>query len=311
MFGRRGDEPGGGNRNGDNGAPEQRPAGPRPAAGPSGGPPEQRPPGPRPGPGHGGPAEQRPAGPRPGPSYAGIASPGAQPAAGTGVSPFADGIRVDSARRRPVGPAEAPTGEAPAAPEPQAPVRHDQPLPAVPPSAGGAHRAAVYRTAPEPPAPTAAPQAVASREGGQTMPETDESRKLTVGKGISLKGEISNCDTLVIEGNVEASLSDCRSLVVGESGVIVGTVMVEEATVAGRFKGKLTVAGVLSIKSGGQVRGEIRYGALQVESGGVLAGSTATSADPDEDGGEDAPRPAAPAGAGTFGMRTSTPGAHD
>ena len=236
---------------------------------------------------------------------------------GAGADVFADGIRVDSSRRRPPS-AETPAGgQAPtmsssdSGDRPPLVVRQSEPRPAVPPSAGGAHRAAVYRTAPDAPAETAAAAtetttAAAAPEGGETMTELDDSKKLLVGRGIVLKGEISNCDALVVEGTVEANLAGCRSLLIGESGVVSGKIQVEEATVAGRFKGSLAVREVLSIKSTGRVRGEVRYGALQVESGGVLAGSADTNTGGGgEDDGAEAPAPGA---AGGFGMRTTAPG---
>ena len=36
----------------------------------------------------------------------------------------------------------------------------------------------------------------------------DAEKKLTVGKGLSLAGEITSCDILVVEGKVEAKLTD-------------------------------------------------------------------------------------------------------
>lgn len=218
---------------------------------------------------------------------------------------FADGIRVETSRRRAPAPEDAatPAPESPTAPRPA-------PMPAVPPSAGGAHRAAVYRTAPDPAPPppeqvtTSAAPEVPTQQGEQAMADGDDSKRLTVGPGIRLKGEISNCDALIVEGNVEADLSACRSISVGESGVFNGTVRVEEATIAGRFEGKLVVSNVLSIKRTGRVRGEVRYGALQVEAGGVLAGSADTNEAGDaEEGaaGSEAPR-------ATFGTRQSPAG---
>jgi len=43
------------------------------------------------------------------------------------------------------------------------------------------------------------------------------SRKLTVGREIALSGEIASCDTLVVEGSVEANLQNCRDVDIAES----------------------------------------------------------------------------------------------
>ena len=108
----------------------------------------------------------------------------------------------------------------------------------------------------------------------------DEAKKLILGAGITLKGEISACDELVVEGQVEVNLTDSRMITVGKSGHFKGKVEVEEAVIAGDFDGNLVARQVLIIKSTGRVKGDIRYGALQVERGGVLTGTVdATDAD--------------------------------
>ncbi len=179
---------------------------------------------------------------------------------------FSSGIRVDAPTRRPRQ-AEANDGKGEAGQ-----VAEDSALPlAVPPSAGGAHRSAVYRTAPD---ETTATETVA-QTSEQGM-DGEASKRLTVGNGISLKGEISNCDALVVEGHVEANLTESRSVTVGQTGILKGTVEVEEATISGEFEGTLVVRNVLTITKTGRVRGEVRYGALQVEAGGVLAGTANT-----------------------------------
>ena len=98
----------------------------------------------------------------------------------------------------------------------------------------------------------------------------DESR-LTVGRNIRLKGEISACDVLVVEGEVEASVK-CRLLEVAKGGVFRGQADVETAEIHGHFDGQLTTAKVLKVMGGGRVEGRIRYAMIEVASGGQLGG---------------------------------------
>lgn len=95
--------------------------------------------------------------------------------------------------------------------------------------------------------------------------------QLVVGRGIRFKGEIKTCDTLVVHGDVEASLPG-RALKVGEVGVYNGTAEVELADIAGSFDGTLSVRGRLTIAATGKVTGTIRYGELAVEAGGQISG---------------------------------------
>ena len=99
-----------------------------------------------------------------------------------------------------------------------------------------------------------------------------EDRKLTVGKGLSLTGEISACDILVVEGKVEAKLSDGKLLEITESGQFRGTVEIENADIAGRYDGELTVHGRLTIRGTGRITGIIKYGELEVNAGGQVIG---------------------------------------
>ncbi|MCX7143375.1 MAG: polymer-forming cytoskeletal protein [Proteobacteria bacterium] len=99
--------------------------------------------------------------------------------------------------------------------------------------------------------------------------------KLTVGPDIKLKGaEITDCDTLVVEGRVEASMNS-RVIQIAESGVFVGKVGIEVAEIRGRFEGELTAHKRLVIHASGRVSGTIRYGTLSIEEGGELTGDIA------------------------------------
>jgi cytoskeletal protein CcmA (bactofilin family) len=96
--------------------------------------------------------------------------------------------------------------------------------------------------------------------------------KLVVGPEIKIKGvEISDCDTLVVEGRIEATL-DSRVLEITEHGVFQGTIAVDNAEIRGRFEGELTVRKQLVIHATGKCSGKIRYTKIKVEEGAELAG---------------------------------------
>ncbi len=102
-----------------------------------------------------------------------------------------------------------------------------------------------------------------AREGGS---------KLTVGPNIKLKGvEITDCDTLVVEGLVEATM-DSRVIQISEHGAFKGSAEIDIAEIHGEFDGNLTVRQKLVIYATGKVTGKIRYGKLVIEEGGQLAG---------------------------------------
>ena len=96
--------------------------------------------------------------------------------------------------------------------------------------------------------------------------------KLTVGPNIKLKGvEITDCDTLVVEGLVEATM-DSRVIQIAEIGSFKGSADIDIAEIRGLFDGNLTVRQKLTIYATGKVTGKIRYGKIVIEEGGQLSG---------------------------------------
>ena len=113
-------------------------------------------------------------------------------------------------------------------------------------------------------ASTAAPTAPLAEENGGS--------KLTVGPNIKLKGvEITDCDTLVVEGTVEATMNS-RVIKIAEQGAFHGTAEIDIAEIHGKFDGTLTVREKLVIYGSGKVSGTIRYGKVVIEEGGELTG---------------------------------------
>ncbi len=99
-----------------------------------------------------------------------------------------------------------------------------------------------------------------------------ESKKLIVGREIVLSGQITSCERLVVEGRVEASLTDSRLIEIAETGHFKGSAEIETADIAGRYEGTLTVRERLFIRSTGKVNGKITYGQIEIEPGGEIAG---------------------------------------
>jgi cytoskeletal protein CcmA (bactofilin family) len=96
--------------------------------------------------------------------------------------------------------------------------------------------------------------------------------KLIVGPNIKLKGvEINDCDTLVVEGLVEATM-DSRVIQIAEKGAFKGSAGIDLAEIRGDFDGELTVRQKLVVYATGRVTGKIRYGKLVIEEGGQISG---------------------------------------
>lgn len=134
-----------------------------------------------------------------------------------------------------------------------------QPRPGVNPNAAAASGSASAAAQ----TPAASQSAAAAKDGES---------KLTVGPNIKLKGvEITDCDTLVVEGSVEATM-DSRVIQISERGSFKGSADIDIAEIRGQFDGNLTVRQKLVIYSTGKVTGKVRYGKIVIEEGAQLTG---------------------------------------
>ena len=125
-----------------------------------------------------------------------------------------------------------------------------------------------------PPVPAAAHD-TAPKVPDKAAGEDRKEARLVVGPDIKMKGvEINDCDTLQVEGRIEATL-DARVLEITEKGVFNGTVAVDNAEIHGRLEGELTVRKQLVVHGTGRVSGKIRYARLKVEEGAEISGEIA------------------------------------
>ena len=122
------------------------------------------------------------------------------------------------------------------------------------------------------PEPELAPRPEVSPAPTAAKTEERKEARLIVGPDIKMKGvEVTDCDTLVVEGRIEATL-DSRVIQIAEHGVFAGTVAVDTAEIHGRLEGELTVRKLLVIHATGKVSGKVRYARIKVEEGAELCG---------------------------------------
>lgn len=124
----------------------------------------------------------------------------------------------------------------------------------------------------ESPASVSGKEIAAPVNKNASIAESVSDARLIVGPDVKLKGaEILDCDTLVVEGRVEATM-DSRVIRIAENGSFAGKVSIDIAEIHGKFEGELTARSQLIIHSTGRVSGTIRFGTLVVDEGGELCG---------------------------------------
>lgn len=146
---------------------------------------------------------------------------------------------------------------------------------------GGSHMGSSKPAAPALPSRTSSPDIPrritdipgAPRRSDRTRQAEESGKTLTVGRDICLNGQISSCETLVVEGRVEAELTEANLINVAETGTFVGKSDVQNADISGFYDGDLTVRNRLTLRPGGQIKGSVQYGTLVIEAGGEINGT--------------------------------------
>lgn len=95
----------------------------------------------------------------------------------------------------------------------------------------------------------------------------------TIGKGTTISGDIETYGNLRVEGKIIGNVK-CKSKVAqGESSVIEGNVMAQNAEFAGHVKGKVEVSELLILKPSSVIFGDIITNKLSIEPGATFNGT--------------------------------------
>ena len=80
----------------------------------------------------------------------------------------------------------------------------------------------------------------------------------TIGKGVTIKGELRTTEDLTFEGKIDGHVfcEDCV-VVFGATSEVVGHVIGQDVTVCGQFQGQIVATDVVDIREGADVRGQV------------------------------------------------------
>ena len=122
------------------------------------------------------------------------------------------------------------------------------------------------------------PGGIRAAGGAKSSAAVADSKQLIVGQDITLNGEISTCDKLVVEGRVEARLSDGQTMEITQSGFYKGSAKVVDALISGTFEGELQAQRCI-ITETGRVLGKLTYEVVEIQPGGRAVGTMAMLGD--------------------------------
>ncbi len=96
------------------------------------------------------------------------------------------------------------------------------------------------------------------------------SQQNTIAQGTKFDGDLISEGDFRIEGLVSGSLTTTGKVVIGKTGTIDGDLVCKNADFEGKFKGKLTVSEMLSLRASAHVEGEVQVSKLAVEPGATF-----------------------------------------
>ena len=90
--------------------------------------------------------------------------------------------------------------------------------------------------------------------------------------GTTIKGDITASGDFRLDGILEGNIQLNGKLVIGDSGVVNGNVLCQNANIIGTVNGNLSVKELLSLHASARVRGDILINKLSIEPGAVFSG---------------------------------------
>jgi cytoskeletal protein CcmA (bactofilin family) len=93
-----------------------------------------------------------------------------------------------------------------------------------------------------------------------------------IGLGSSFRGTLMVSGTLRIEGEMEGDILNCERLEIGEHGIMRADIEVKDAMIEGRVLGNVRALGVIEMKAGARVEGDVAAMSIVMEPGVFFTG---------------------------------------
>ncbi len=100
----------------------------------------------------------------------------------------------------------------------------------------------------------------------------------TIQNGTVIEGKINSTGSIRIDGKLTGTITTKAKLVVGKTGVIIGDVFCQNASIEGKIQGKITVNELLHIRGTGIIEGDLITNKLVLEEGAIFNGKSTMGA---------------------------------
>jgi cytoskeletal protein CcmA (bactofilin family) len=94
-----------------------------------------------------------------------------------------------------------------------------------------------------------------------------------IGEGLTVEGEFSSEEEVVVFGTVRGALSSGASVSVGGGGVVEADISAQSLSVAGQVTGNVTSQDRVDIQAGGRLIGDVKASRLTIADGASFKGN--------------------------------------
>jgi cytoskeletal protein CcmA (bactofilin family) len=112
----------------------------------------------------------------------------------------------------------------------------------------------------------------------RNLPVNSPSGLSIIAQGLEITGNLSTTGEVQLDGSVKGDIR-CGAITVGESGVLVGSIVAERAVIRGTVQGTIQAKNV-SLERSAVVTGDIAQENIAVDSGAQLDGRIVRKSDP-------------------------------
>lgn len=99
----------------------------------------------------------------------------------------------------------------------------------------------------------------------KTSPDLGKTNRIV--EGTIITGDITSQADFRLDGELNGNFTSGGKIVIGPAGKVTGDIICKNADIEGRFKGRIEVEELLSLKSSAVIMGEVITGKLMVEPG--------------------------------------------
>lgn len=94
-----------------------------------------------------------------------------------------------------------------------------------------------------------------------------------VGTGVTIEGEVTSDEEVVIHGTVRGTLSSADAVSVGADGAVDANIKASSLSIAGQVTGNVTAKERVDIQAGGRLVGDVKASRLTIADGASFKGN--------------------------------------